>query len=94
VSYSYNAIGNLTSYAGSAYSYGSSQPHAVTVAYGSSYSYGYYPYRSKRSGAAFNSRLPIIDGIWSRRPDPIYWLSAVVGRAQSVAVSPLLVDYR
>jgi YD repeat-containing protein len=36
--YAYNAIGNLTSYNGNAYTYGS-QPHAVTAAFGNSYSY-------------------------------------------------------
>ncbi len=36
--YAYNAIGNLTSYNGNAYSYGS-QPHAVTAAFGNSYGY-------------------------------------------------------
>ena len=37
--YGYNAIGNLTSYAGSSYTYGSSKPHAVTSAFGFSYAY-------------------------------------------------------
>jgi|GEM_PF-2367990 len=36
--YQYNAIGNITSYAGNAYTYGS-QPHAVTAAFGNSYAY-------------------------------------------------------
>ncbi len=36
--YQYNAIGNITSYNGNAYSYGS-QPHAVTTAFGNSYGY-------------------------------------------------------
>ncbi|MFN8466821.1 MAG: RHS repeat-associated core domain-containing protein [Caldilineaceae bacterium] len=40
-SYGYDAIGNLTSYAGSSYTYGGTndQPHAVTGAYGNSYGY-------------------------------------------------------
>ena len=37
-SYAYNAIGNITSYNGNAYTYGS-QPHAVTGAFGNSYGY-------------------------------------------------------
>lgn len=37
--YVYNAIGNLTSYAGNSDTYGSSKPHAVTAAYGNSYGY-------------------------------------------------------
>ncbi len=37
--YAYNAIGNITSYAGNSYTYGSSKPHAVTAAYGNSYVY-------------------------------------------------------
>ena len=37
--YAYDAIGNITSYAGSAYTYSSRQPHAVTAAYGNSYGY-------------------------------------------------------
>ena len=36
--YQYNAIGNITSYNGNAYTYGS-QPHAVTAAFGNSYAY-------------------------------------------------------
>ena len=36
--YAYNAIGNITSYNGNAYTYGS-QPHAVTGAFGNSYGY-------------------------------------------------------
>ena len=36
--YAYNAIGNLTSYNGNSYTYGS-QPHAVTAAFGNSYGY-------------------------------------------------------
>ena len=36
--YAYNAIGNLTSYNGNAYTYGS-QPHAVTAAFGNAYGY-------------------------------------------------------
>ena len=36
--YAYSAIGNLTSYNGNAYTYGS-QPHAVTGAFGNSYGY-------------------------------------------------------
>ncbi len=36
--YAYNAIGNITSYNGNAYTYGS-QPHAVTAAFGNSYGY-------------------------------------------------------
>ena len=40
-SYGYDAIGNLTSYAGSSYTYGTTnaQPHAVASAYGNSYGY-------------------------------------------------------
>ena len=38
-SYSYDAIGNITNMAGSAYSYGATQPHAVTAAHGNSYGY-------------------------------------------------------
>ena len=38
-SYSYDAIGNITNMAGSAYSYGATQPHAVTAAHGNNYSY-------------------------------------------------------
>ncbi len=37
-SYVYNAIGNITSYNGNAYTYGT-KPHAVTAAFGNSYSY-------------------------------------------------------
>jgi RHS repeat-associated protein len=38
--YAYNAIGNITSYAGNAYTYGdSAHKHAVTGAYGNSYGY-------------------------------------------------------
>jgi hypothetical protein len=37
--YTYNAIGNLTNYAGSPYTYGSSKPHAVTAAFNNSYGY-------------------------------------------------------
>ncbi len=37
-SYGYNAIGNLTSYAGNSYTYGA-KPHAVTSAFGNSYGY-------------------------------------------------------
>ncbi|MBI3960960.1 MAG: hypothetical protein HY328_19280, partial [Chloroflexi bacterium] len=37
--YAYNAIGNLTSYAGNSYTYGSGKPHAVTAAYNNSYGY-------------------------------------------------------
>ena len=37
-SYVYNAIGNLTNYAGNPYTYGT-KPHAVTAAYGNSYAY-------------------------------------------------------
>jgi len=36
--YAYNAIGNITSYNGNAYTYGS-QPHAVTGAFGNTYGY-------------------------------------------------------
>jgi len=36
--YAYNAIGNITSYNGNSYTYGT-QPHAVTAAFGASYSY-------------------------------------------------------
>ncbi|RME50333.1 MAG: carbohydrate-binding protein, partial [Caldilineae bacterium] len=36
--YAYNAIGNITSYAGNGYTYGS-KPHAVTGAFGNSYGY-------------------------------------------------------
>ena len=36
--YAYNAIGNLTSYNGNTYTYGS-QPHAVTAAFGNAYGY-------------------------------------------------------
>ncbi len=40
-SYGYDAIGNLTDYAGSSYTYGATnaQPHAVASAYGNSYGY-------------------------------------------------------
>jgi RHS repeat-associated protein len=38
-SYTYNAIGNITSNAGNAYVYGSNKPHAVTAAFGNSYGY-------------------------------------------------------
>ncbi len=37
--YAYDAIGNLTSYNGHAYTYGSGRPHAVTAAFGQSYGY-------------------------------------------------------
>jgi RHS repeat-associated protein len=37
--YAYNAIGNITSYAGNAYSYNAGKPHAVSAAYGNSYGY-------------------------------------------------------
>ena len=37
--YAYDAIGNMTSFAGSAYTYSSTQPHAVTAAHGNSYAY-------------------------------------------------------
>ena len=36
--YAYNAIGNITTYNGNAYTYGS-KPHAVTAAFGNSYGY-------------------------------------------------------
>ena len=38
-SYSYDAIGNITNMAGSAYTYSTTQPHAVTAAHGNSYGY-------------------------------------------------------
>ncbi|MBI3958218.1 MAG: hypothetical protein HY328_05365, partial [Chloroflexi bacterium] len=37
--YAYDAIGNLTSYTGNSYTYGSGKPHAVTAAFGNSYAY-------------------------------------------------------
>ena len=37
--YSYDAIGNITSYNGNNYTYSSSRPHAVTAAHGNSYGY-------------------------------------------------------
>ncbi len=37
--YAFNAIGNITSYAGNAYSYAAGKPHAVSAAYGNSYGY-------------------------------------------------------
>jgi len=37
--YAYNAIGNITSNNGSSYSYSTTQPHAVTAAFGNSYGY-------------------------------------------------------
>ena len=36
--YAYNAIGNITSYNGNAYTYGT-KPHAVTAAFGNAYGY-------------------------------------------------------
>ena len=37
--YVYDAIGNITSYAGNTYSYDAGKPHAVSAAYGNSYGY-------------------------------------------------------
>ena len=37
--YGYNAIGNITSYAGTSYTYDAGKPHAVSAAYGNSYGY-------------------------------------------------------
>jgi len=37
--YAYNAIGNITSYNGNAYTYTAGKPHAVTGAFGNSYGY-------------------------------------------------------
>ncbi len=38
-SYGYNGIGNITSFAGSAFNYLGGKPHAVTAAHGNTYSY-------------------------------------------------------
>ena len=37
--YAYDSIGNITNYAGSSYTYGSSKPHAVTAAFGDTFAY-------------------------------------------------------
>jgi RHS repeat-associated protein len=52
--YAYNAIGNLTSYNGNAYTYGT-KPHAVTAAFGNAYGYDAVGNQTSRtiSGVAY-----------------------------------------
>jgi hypothetical protein len=67
--YAYNAIGNITSYNGNAYTYGT-KPHAVTGAFGNSYSYDAVGNQTSRTVGGFaytqtfdyDNRLTVVTG--------------------------------
>ena len=55
--YVYDAIGNITSYAGNAYSHNAGKPHAVSAAYGNSYGYDGNGNQTSRTISGMNYTL-------------------------------------